>query len=1242
MKDNERQFEDFVASITFDDTPDANHRDKLEQELLRTLAKQAPRQTSVWKIIMKSPITKIAVAAAIILIAVLIGIKFFTGPVEQPEKEFVGPDAPRKDIERREYEPDYDLTPDTELAADRLANELEDIELMLAAGDIDGLVAMLAEAQFDESRVLAANYLAKIGDLRAVKALETLSKEWSGRQADNPFLEAIAAIKSRTESSKPVPTMSVDEKIESLKAQFTPKGVLSGIVTDARTGEPVSDLQISISGPDHERCKTDANGFYHFDKIEEDGEYRIEVKSEEYLGFADYDQMLRVWLRRDVNTVKHLRLNPACMTDIQVVNEDDEPVQNVTVAISSLLSEYGRAIRPAQTTDEDGVVTFGKIEPAETKYVITAIQYNYIRQGDKKEAVGSDYAPARLLLKLNNPDLIEFRQIVLKKGVAVKGYAEYLDGVPAAGLKVSARPYWWHCNHNPPTYEIDPNGYFTIAHVEPGRHTIHIHIARTGGGYSMPAALHTELPQKDNELLFVAVPRKSPEAYVSIRGTITYTGFADGEEPEYVNISAYSPTGGHASAHLSRHREDPNNNIYAFTMDGLEAGTYQLTFRGHKLAEKTIENVKAPGSGLDVELSYQVKPVLEGYVVKAGTDEPIKQFKLRAQRSSSLLLSGGASHDDKWQQSFNADGRFNIEVPGPGVYQVQVMAEGFAPALSADIDTQQPESLVVELAPGGHIKGNVLDEKGKPIDGAKVIPLSKAGGNRFGMFGQFVSEEGAVKTVAGRFLLKNLSPGSETIKVVHPDYCQAVVKDIEVVESQTNEGIKVVLTKGGDVEGYVYDFEGKKQPNVLLFLERADLFGGDAKAGRLATVITDSNGFYRVRGLPEKMCYVRRSQEWNSLGVVRRSFLPVNGKTIRVDLGGKPKISGRMTIDGRPLANTKLLLGDVLNEFAGSYKCNAYTKANGEFVFWGPPPGTWAIYYETSDQLNRRVRVTTIDVDNEDIELGVISPTETADKFLIEVKTADPNEQLENIVQLMVQKGAKITGQVIAQAAPVEGRKGFYAVQDIPPGDYTVTVYRTGHPLIRERLEIREEEEKGVFTLQLPKGSATVSGAIKTDSVIPLVMVSLDERIFGILQPNSDGTYKVEHLPAGRYFVARWPYEGTTSHINLTLNNGENKTLDIDASVLTPSELAFLAIQIVGEDGSMLSEAESWLEAGTEYIEPTQKSTQGHFFMTNPGEYTLHVTCSGYEDVMRDVSLEPVDMENFRPPEPVLIKLKKK
>ncbi len=80
MNDDERQFEDFVSSIKFDDTPDHSHRNKLEGSLLAAIAKQ-PRQIKIWRIIMKSRMTKLA-AAAVIIIVLMLGINYLGTPTD--------------------------------------------------------------------------------------------------------------------------------------------------------------------------------------------------------------------------------------------------------------------------------------------------------------------------------------------------------------------------------------------------------------------------------------------------------------------------------------------------------------------------------------------------------------------------------------------------------------------------------------------------------------------------------------------------------------------------------------------------------------------------------------------------------------------------------------------------------------------------------------------------------------------------------------------------------------------------------------------------------------------------------------------------------------------------------------------------------------------------------------------------------------------------------------------------------
>lgn len=79
MMDSEREFENLVRDVRFDDTPDYNHREKLEQNLLVALSKQSrrkPQVLKIWRIIMKSQITRLA-AAALVIVAVALSVTIF-------------------------------------------------------------------------------------------------------------------------------------------------------------------------------------------------------------------------------------------------------------------------------------------------------------------------------------------------------------------------------------------------------------------------------------------------------------------------------------------------------------------------------------------------------------------------------------------------------------------------------------------------------------------------------------------------------------------------------------------------------------------------------------------------------------------------------------------------------------------------------------------------------------------------------------------------------------------------------------------------------------------------------------------------------------------------------------------------------------------------------------------------------------------------------------------------------------
>jgi len=131
---------------------------------------------------------------------------------------------------------------------DELARELRDVEEMFASNDLAGLVSVLDKG-FWESKIAAAKYLGQIGDERALSRLSSLLSLWEGEAIENPFSAAIEQIESRLRAAEPNETESKAAPPEKTVLQqpsfkFEARGVLSGVVTDVLTGEPVVGAEV--------------------------------------------------------------------------------------------------------------------------------------------------------------------------------------------------------------------------------------------------------------------------------------------------------------------------------------------------------------------------------------------------------------------------------------------------------------------------------------------------------------------------------------------------------------------------------------------------------------------------------------------------------------------------------------------------------------------------------------------------------------------------------------------------------------------------------------------------------------------------------------------------------------------------------------------------------------------------------------------------------------------------------------
>lgn len=995
--------------------------------------------------------------------------------------------------------------------------------------------------------------------------------------------------------------------------QFQAQGVLSGLVTDVQTGEPVVGAEVLLVGNLYQ-AKTDEHGFYSIGRIEHAGSYKVRIHSKRCLGLGEWADLPVVVLSNDQPTVRHFSLRRGCAVDVDVMDEQGHPVEGVRVAASWLGSELGdqpdRMGLGEDTTDPNGQVLIGAVEPLEIEYRLTASH--------------KDYAPGHADVKLSDPNVIERVQIVLEHGAEVPVYVEYADGAPAEGAQIRVQPDWWHGSYSAKHYSVGAQGIVSLTHIAPGTYGISASPDPEGSDFTVWSFVaQVQFPRPQGEVLIVRLPMKSPQSLAAIRGRILW---ASSERPDMLQVYA-------SGENVTSHQSIPfYGDAESFEIGFLEPGMYTLHFDAPGLEETIVPHVPAPSDDLEVLLSCEAKPRLEGRIVDARSGEPIEQFRARVIKLKTLR---GTPYTPQARWNSFANGRFDLETAGPGVYQVQAIAEGYAPALSGPVDTDEGTSVSLELTAGGSLAGLVVNEAGEPVNGATVIPLSTARGNMPSESESFLSEEGAVKTVGGRFVFKHLPPGAETLKVTHPDYCPAIVEAVAIVAGRAVESPDIVLTRGGGVAGFVYNVAGAPQANVTVNVQEEHFSVGLAGAAtRVGTAVTDANGFYRIDGLPaDRICYVVRQDAGRALGVVQRACVPVMGQTGHLDLGGPMVLRGILTKNGVPMPLTQLRISNPNTRFSRALQCYGMTNNLGRFELHGVPPGRYGLYYERSGARTDWVQACIVEVTDADVDLGLIPLLTTQVKVML--TCVDPTIDLSPW-HVSLQEGADFWGAyegVVSEAST----GSVWVIEDVSPGTYQVLA-RRDRVAIRRPIVVESPDEPLTVELDIPMAAGTVSGAFITNMDQPLIMWNRTRTITAHVFPKGDA-YAVEHLPAGHYTVGNSFLTDRAHILEFDLQAGQVKTVDIDLNEWR-SDLGFLGLYVVGRDGMLLNRADVWLDSPAGRVDPEKGSTDDYRFIPKSGEYTLYVRCPGHEPYIEAVALPAMRIDRMSQSPPRIIRLR--
>ncbi|MCF7972757.1 MAG: carboxypeptidase regulatory-like domain-containing protein [Phycisphaerae bacterium] len=1146
-----------------------------------------PELPSKTRYIYWRPLTQAAIAAVVIA-AISVGIVVWKQTVNRP----LGPELAQTP-DGMQFNPNLANT-------DRLKSEAIQIRKLAALADVQGLLNML-ETAVPANQQIIASHLAKLAGLEAVPTLSRLAVRWTGPPVANPFTLAITQIQARlttmARTQTPLEPGTPGTAVVPVATALAGPSLLTGQVTDAATGNPIAGAVVSVSGSGQFETQTNRQGLYGFSELDPKGYYRMKVTAQGYLGLTSLKDMPLVSLSDTSNGTKPLtrdiQLEKGCLVKVHVKDQNGQPVKDVLLTASWLGLDHDNIVGQQVATDTDGQSLVGALEASEIGYLVTAMH--------------PDFVPQHASIECSNPLVDQSLTITLTRGQTVPAFAEYIDHVPARGVLILARPEWWHSTTEPPSQVVQSDGAFTLTSIEPQTYRLFARFAQEdGSSYELEVA-QRELPLAEGDILHLTLPQTSPPLMEGIEGTIQWV---NNVRPDSLDILAYTATRPEDPPVTTQYSQTTlAGNVDSFRITNLAPGAYNLFFQGANIRSALLENIPTSEAPLVVTLEYVPTPTLKISVLRADSGAPIQNYTLALRKQ--LGLPNLLMYTDKrlYRMTDNTTGQFDIELPGIGTYQALIQSPGYITQTKMlDITGDDDHPLVVAMRQGGNIMGRVMDVTGQGITGASVVAVSQN------------SETGPIKAITkdGHFTLQTIPEGLATLQISHPDHGSLSLEDLDVVEGITLDLSMITLYLGATIQGYVLDNAGLPVPRATLYVENGSEETG-AIGRRLATVITDDTGFYRVSGLPSDLCYVTRRNPSTHTGVVRRSLIGAKETTYDLDFGVGPQVTGLLTDDaGDALANTRLLLSHPANPASRLFQSYAQTDTNGQFTFAGIPAGHYGIYRQLSGTTTW-TQVTTFTMSHSDLNLGLVPPR-TAD---LRVSLISGSKLVTSGWRILLQQGHTLWSPFLKQADLPEPGDSRYLLSHVLPGEYCVVAQKYDSSLwIRMPMTLLPNSPDQDLVMDLPDGHITLSGTTNNSDSDDLILFNLDKTLVMPIR-NEDGRYTLNHVPAGEYLISNTFLADMAPLEALTLTpDTQALQMPIDTRQWVSTGQGLISVQVAGQDGLPLMSADARLSNGAGALTPLLRTDSELIFIAPIGTYTLTVSHEGFEPQTKEVTIE--------------------
>ena len=382
----------------------------------------------------------------------------------------------------------------------------------------------------------------------------------------------------------------------------------------------------------------------------------------------------------------------------------------------------------------------------------------------------------------------------------------------------------------------------------------------------------------------------------------------------------------------------------------LSAGSYRVRAGAANYASSELVEVRiAENATTAVDLALNRGATIGGRVRDesglpvAGADVMIAAPDLERMRRAAPV--------GPMQTQTAENGTFTVTGVQPGEAQLTVRRQGYLPHRRT-IEAGGTMSVDVTLARGLSIHG-IVTHGGKPAAGAQVAASSPAVGGE---------HQSTVSGEDGRFTLSGLIAARYAVSAILGER-RMELRDVDPAEPK-----EIALSLDETPRGVIYGFVGGMPPATGgKYTRRVVVVYSEAGS---AEGMIDDAGNYRIEDAPAGRVSVTAVVETPARTArtsARREVEVTAGQPLRVDLNlaGNVRVSGRVTIDGKPVAGAEI--GFSSEEGTTG---DARTQEDGSYEVLLAAPGRYQVYARYERFANRSFRTVreirsgdTVDID---------------------------------------------------------------------------------------------------------------------------------------------------------------------------------------------------------------------------------------------------------------------------------------